>query len=78
MIACMSETTIRVPKDLRNRIKDGAAAHGETQADFLRRALAELEQAEFLAAVAGDEMTADERAEFEQWEQAPVGPVIPE
>jgi len=51
-MSLVDETTIRLPVTLRDQIRSEAAAHGVRQADLLRLALRELEQAEFLRTVA--------------------------
>lgn len=71
-------TSLRLTTELRDRIKSGADKHGETQAEYIERALRELEHREFLREVAAFEMDDADRAEYEQWEQAPIGPVAPE
>jgi predicted DNA-binding protein len=73
-----SVTSLRLTSELRDRIKAGAKKHGDTQAEYIERALRELEHREFLRGVAAAEMDDEDRAEYEQWEQAPIGPVVPE
>jgi len=50
-MSVVEETTIRVPVQLRDQIRAGAAERRLKQADFIRLALRELEQAEFLRSV---------------------------
>ncbi|MFB7800352.1 hypothetical protein [Isoptericola sp. NPDC056134] len=67
-------TSIRVSKKLRDRIKAGAKTHGESLSAYLARALRELEQREFLDAVAARQYDDADLAEYRQWEQADLGP----
>ena len=73
------ETTIRVPGELRDRLKAEAGRRGATQADVIVLALRELKQAEFLRAVAAVEWDAEAAAEAREWDAADLGgdPVDP-
>lgn len=67
------ETTIRVPVSLRERIKVAAAKHGMRQADLVELALRELDQAEFVRAVAAVEWDSEATAEAREWDEADLG-----
>ena len=67
-MSVIQETTIRVPVALRDLIRDEAGARGLRQADLLRLALKELEQAEFLRSVAAT--TWDNAPENHDWDDA--------
>ncbi|MCL1898463.1 MAG: hypothetical protein FWG16_06545 [Micrococcales bacterium] len=69
-MSAVEETTIRVPMDLRNQIRTGAAERRLKQADFISLALRELEQAEFLRQVAAVNWDDEAIAEAKQWDQA--------
>ena len=70
------ETTIRVPVGLRDQIRLEAASHGLKQADLIRLALRELEQADFLRRVAATEW--DDHADEQTWDKADlVAPLDP-
>lgn len=62
-------TTIKVPTELRDRVK-AAASSGESQADTIARALDRLERAQFLEAMARQVPDAEYLAEAAQWERA--------
>lgn len=71
----IEQTSLRVPTTLRDRIKAGAEQHGETQADYIARALRELEHRELIAAIAGEAPYDDEElAELYEWDQADLTP----
>ena len=76
------ETMIRVPATLRDQIRSQAAAHGLKQADLLRLALRELEQAEFLRSVASIKWDDEAQAESQAWDDAelstPLDPWAPD
>ena len=61
---------IRVPTDLRDRVRSEATKRGITQSDVLALAMRELEQAEFLRAVAAVRWDADAVAEAREWDDA--------
>jgi hypothetical protein len=65
-----AETSIRVPVSLRDRIKTEASRLGLKQADLLGLALRELQQAEFLRAVAAVELDSAATVEATQWDEA--------
>ena len=67
-MSVVPETTIRVPIDLRDSIRAEAAARRIRQADLLRLALRELEQAEFFRSVAATAWEGE--AEAVSWEEA--------
>ena len=69
-MSVLEETTIRVPVSLRDRIRTGAAEHRLKQADFIRLALRELEQAEFLRTVAETTWDNQAIAEAQDWDDA--------
>lgn len=62
------ETTIRLPVALRDQIRAQARSHGLRQADLLGLALRELQQAEFLRAVAVVDW--DDEADSQEWDEA--------
>jgi predicted transcriptional regulator len=66
----ITETTIRVPGTLRDKVKAMAAHQGMTQAELIDRALRELEQAEFLRSVAATEWDAHADAETSAWDSS--------
>ena len=68
-MSTMEETTIRVPVSLRDQIRSGAAQRRLKQADFISLALRELEQAEFLRAVAATDW-GDATTEAREWDEA--------
>lgn len=65
-----AETTIRVPVALRSRIKAQAARRGMKQADLIDLALRELDQADFLRAVAAVHWDDEAIAEAREWDEA--------
>ena len=65
-----AETTIRVPVNLRERIKAEAASRGMTQADLVDLALRELDQAEFLRALAAVEWDDEAIVEAREWDES--------
>jgi len=67
-MSVIQETTIRVPVALRDLIRREAGARGLRQADLLRLALNELEQAEFLRSVAATAW--DDAPENRDWDDA--------
>ncbi|MDR1295211.1 MAG: hypothetical protein LBK59_09730 [Bifidobacteriaceae bacterium] len=72
------ETTIRVPTGLRDQIKGEARRRGLKQAELLAVALRELQQAEFLRAVAAADWGGATRTEDRQWDDADLaGPLDP-
>jgi Arc/MetJ-type ribon-helix-helix transcriptional regulator len=72
------ETTIRVPVTLRERLRDHVRERGLKNADVIALALRELEQAEFLRAVAAVEWDAAAGAEADEWDEADRGKVAPD
>ncbi|GAA4722690.1 hypothetical protein GCM10023216_10000 [Isoptericola chiayiensis] len=60
-------TSLRVSTELRDKIRDGAQRHRETQAEYIARALRELEQAEFLRAVAAERYDDEDLDEATDW-----------
>ncbi|MDR0489021.1 MAG: hypothetical protein LBG99_06455 [Propionibacteriaceae bacterium] len=68
-MSTVQETTIRVPTALRDQIRAQAAARHVKQADLLTAALRELEQAEFLRAVAQTAWD-ESNPEDQSWDRA--------
>ena len=69
-MSATEETTIRVPVSLRNQIRSEAAQRRLKQADLISLALRELEQAEYLRAVAATDWDGEAAAEARQWDEA--------
>jgi len=69
-MSLVEESTIRVPVSLRDQIRSGAAQRRLKQADFIRLALRELEQAEFLRRVAAVNWDDETITEAQEWDQA--------
>ncbi|MCL2787038.1 MAG: hypothetical protein FWD59_00820 [Micrococcales bacterium] len=69
-MSVVQETMIRVPASLRDRIRSGAAERRLKQADYISLALRELEQAEFLRAVAATEWDDQAVVEAREWDEA--------
>lgn len=69
---CMSEadTTMRVPVELRDRIRRAASQRGLKQSALVELALRELEQAEFLRSVAAVQWDEAARDEADDWDAA--------
>lgn len=73
-----SETTIRLPIGLRDRIKQAAAERGVKQSTLIELALRELDQAEFLRSVAATEWDTEAMLDADDWENADLaGPIDP-
>ncbi|MDR2113722.1 MAG: hypothetical protein LBO75_00390 [Bifidobacteriaceae bacterium] len=62
------DTTIRVSCSLREQVKAHAAQRGIKQADLIALALRELEQTEFLRAVAATEWDLESESEAKAWD----------
>lgn len=74
----LEETTIRVPVGLRERIKAEANRRGLKQADLVELALRELDQADFLRAVAATEWDDATDTDAREWDDADlVGRIDP-
>ncbi|MCL1907684.1 MAG: hypothetical protein FWG08_07255 [Propionibacteriaceae bacterium] len=71
-MSIVQETTIRVPVDLRDKIKAGATERRLRQAEYIDLAIKELEHAEFLRAVAAIEWDEEAIAEAREWDDAPL------
>ena len=69
-------TTIKLPVDLRDLVRDGAAQHGCTQAEYINRAIREFEQAEFLRAAAAQRPDHQYEADFAEWDNSQLVSVL--
>ena len=69
-MAPSTDSSIRVPSVLRDRIRQAAARRGLKQAELLERALRELEQADFLRQVAATTWDDAALAEAKAWDDA--------
>jgi len=70
-------TTVKVPAELRDRIKAHAADHDESQSDYIERAVRELEYREWLTRV--EAFVPDETylAEARAWDEADLSDPLP-
>lgn len=73
----MTVTTIKVPSELRDRIRVEATARHQSQAEFLALAINELKQAEFIRAVQAQRPDDEYLAEFREWQDADLAAPLP-